>query len=117
MKITKKKMKTKIKFDIPEGYSEETRKCVENVAAYLIDSDRWNDYNVSLLIIYMKAFEEFMRLSEHLDKEGMIIERHGEKIANPAFKKQSMAIERVLFASRLLRITPLSKQQPPISFN
>ena len=110
-------MKTKMKFDIPEGYSEETRKCVENVAAYLIDSDRWNDYNVSLLIIYMKAFEEFMRLSEHLDKEGMIIERHGEKIANPAFKKQSGAIEGVVFASRLLRVSPLPKQQPAMSFN
>jgi phage terminase small subunit len=65
----------------------------------------------------MKAFEEFMRLSEHLDKEGMIIERHGEKIANPAFKKQSMAMDRVLFASRMLRMTPLSKKNPPISFN
>lgn len=107
----------KTKFEIPEGYSDETKRCIGETAAYLIDHDRWSDYTKSLLSIEMNAFEEYIRLSERINKEGTIIVNYGERIVNPTFKKQSMAIERVLFASRLLRITPLSKQQPPISFN
>lgn len=100
------------RFEIPEEFSEETRKAIQKTAELLINSDRWNDFNVSLLNMEMNALEEFLRMSERIDKEGVIVVINGRKMANPAFNCSLKAAKKVLFASRLLGGTPLSRKQP-----
>ena len=98
--------------DAPNGFDDETKEIWEIVCRELQRNNLLAGCDLDILNGYCVLLRQYFQATEKLKKEGtVILNRHGDKVANPWYYIQGQSLKQATQIGQLFGITPSARSR------